>query len=176
MKYFIIIFLISVLTFPFWGSYSYFHLEKKKIKTEVDRKLSAGIDKTKLVHFRFSADDSKTKLTWKHSREFVYQGQMYDIVEQRQDGDFILYTCYKDNKETRLEKNKEKIIADAIGQDPIRKNQSEKLTNFLKTVFSQDSFTWFPLSPESSSVKISIFKFLFSNFSPAPHSPPPKCC
>jgi hypothetical protein len=176
LKYFLIIFLISVLTFPFWGSYSYFALERKKIRTEVDRALSAGMDKTKLVNLRFSVEDSKTLLTWKHSREFVYQGQMYDIVEQRQEGDFILFTCYNDNKETRLEKNKEKIIAEAIGQDPTRKSQSENLTNFLNTVFSQDSNSFLSYSPQVSTIHFSLFTLHYSLFTQAPLSPPPKCC
>ena len=174
MKNIIIIFLLAVLTFPFWGSYSYFQLEKKKIRTEVDRKLSAGVDKTKLVQFRFSVSDSKTKLTWKHSREFVYQGQMYDIVEQKQDGEYILFTCYRDNKETRLEKNKEKIIAEAIGQDPARKNQSEKLTDFFKTVFSQDLFTWNPNFLQPTVFHFSLFTIHYSLFTRAPLAPPPK--
>jgi hypothetical protein len=175
LKYFIAIFLIAVLTFPFWGSYSYFHLEKKKIMTEVDRALSTGMDKTKLVNFRFSVEDSKTRLTWKHSREFVYQGQMYDIVEQRQDGEFIVFTCYKDNKETRLENNKEKIIAKAIGQDPVRKNQSEKMTDFFKTVFSSDFFSWNPYFLQPKVFHYSLFTIHYSLFTQAPLSPPPKC-
>lgn len=141
---------------------------------EVEQKLAAGIDKSKLVRFGFTKKESETKLNWKHSREFEYEGQMYDIVEQSHEGDSLFYTCYKDHKETRLNNHKERIIAKALGQDPTRKSQSEKLINFIKTVFSRDSFAWFPFSPESSTIQFSTFNLQFSTFSPTPLSPPPK--
>jgi hypothetical protein len=175
LKKLIIIFLLSALTFPFWGTYSYFQFEKSKIREEVDNKMVAGFDKSKLVLMKFTRAKAETDLNWKDTREFEYKGQMYDIVQQTLHGDTIFYTCYRDHKELWLNIEKERQLAKAMGQDPSRKSQSEKLADFLKTVFSRDSFAWFPLSPESSSIKISIFKFQISNFSPTPPSPPPKC-
>ncbi len=175
MKKFIVIFLLSALTFPFWGSYTFFQVEKTKIRKEVERKLAAGIDKTKLLVFRFTREETETLLTWKHSREFIYKGHMYDVVEQREEGGLLIYTCYKDDKETRLGQNKEILFAKAIGQDPVRKSQSEKLSNFLKTVFSQDLYSLLSYSPEVSVIHFSLFPLPSSLFSPSPLSPPPKC-
>jgi hypothetical protein len=174
VKNLLIIFLVSVLTFPFWGTYSFFHFERNKIRKEVDKKIEAGIDKTQLLVLAFTLEETRTLLTWKHSREFVYQGQMYDIVEQTSAEDSVFYTCYLDDKETRLGLNKEKLIAKALGQDPTRKSQSDKLTNFLKTVFSQDVFAWNPFPPQASDIHFSFFVFHFSFFTQAPPSPPPE--
>jgi len=136
--------------------------------------MANNTDERLLLVLSFTREESLTMLRWKHSREFVYNGHMYDIVEQREDGNYIHYTCYKDHKETQLESKKAELIAMAMGQDPARENQSKKLTNFLKTVFSQDSFYWTPISPESSTIQFSAFNFIFSTFTPNPLHPPPK--
>jgi hypothetical protein len=100
---------------------------------------------------------------------------MYDIVDQSQEGDSLFYTCYKDDKETRLNVEKKRVIAKALGQDPTRKSQTEKLTNFFKTVFSQDAFAWNPNPPQPSTIHFSLFTFHYSLFTQSPPSPPPKC-
>jgi hypothetical protein len=170
----VVIFLISVLTFPFWGTYTYFQVQQRKIRNEVTRKAEAGFEKTRLVLIKFTREKAENDLKWNDAREFEYKGQMYDIVQQTLHSDTIYYTCYKDHKETKLKESKDRMIAKAVGQDPSRKNQSEKLTDFFKTVFSQDFFTWNPHFLLTSVIHFSLFTIHYSLFTPAPLSPPPK--
>ena len=42
----------------------------------------AGIDKKELVFFEFSHTENQQKLKWKHSKEFEFNGEMYDVVKK----------------------------------------------------------------------------------------------
>jgi hypothetical protein len=137
--------------------------------------IRAGLPGKDIVLLKFTREESATRLTWKHSREFEYNGQMYDIVDQSLSGDSIFYTCYKDQKETRLNDKKERLIAKALGQDPVQKNQAERIKNLFNTVFSRDVFAWQPYLPQPSIFNFSFLIFNFSLFTQAPPSPPPKC-
>lgn len=175
MKTFIIIFLISVLTCPFWGTYSYFQFERKRARMEVNRKFAAGLDKTQLILLKFTQEETQTILTWKHSREFVYKGQMYDIVDQRQEGDSVFYTCYKDDKETRLNLEKKRVVAKALGQDPLQKNQKERIKSFFKTIYQHEIDAWKPNLIQPCIIHYALNLKHYSLFSESPPSPPPKC-
>jgi hypothetical protein len=168
------ILLLFTLTAPFPGTYIFLQYNKNKIKKEITGMIDAGLEKKDLVLLMFTNEETETILNWKHSREFEYKGQLYDIVEKRQDGDTISYKCYKDHKETRLNREKDQLLAGAMGQDPCRKSQTEKIVNFIKIVFRQDAFSWKPDQPQPSIFDFSLFVFRFSLFSPSPPSPPPK--
>ena len=176
MKKSILILLLVCLMTPFTGSYLFLHYKKNKIRKEVTAMINSGVKEKDLIVLKFTKDESETKLNWKHSREFELAGQMYDIVNQSQEGDSVFYTCYKDCKETRLNSEKEKLIAKALGQDPLQNKQSERMKNFFKTVFSQDVFAWKPHFIQPSTFHYSLLVFHYSLFTQAPPSPPPKCC
>jgi hypothetical protein len=160
---------------PFAGSYLFLHIQKNKIRKEVTALINSGIKEKDFIVLKFTKEESETKLHWKHSREFEYNGRMYDIVDQSHKGDSLFYTCYEDHKESRLNAEKEKIIAKALGQDPFRKKQADHIKGFFKTVFSQDAFAWKPTPALPSIFQFSFFNFQFSIFYPSPPSPPPKC-
>ena len=58
----------------------------------------AGIDKSELVLFKFSKEETTTKLNWKHAKEFEFNQQMYDVVEKQVSKDSIHYWCWWDFK------------------------------------------------------------------------------
>ena len=175
MKTSVVIFLIFCLTAPFTGTYIFLGYKKNKIKSEVNELILKEKAKKDLVVLKFTHEESKTRLTWKHAREFEYNGQMYDIVDQKTEGDFIAYTCYKDHKETRLNREKEKLIAKALGQDPVQKKQTERLKNFLKSVFQHEISAWKPFISQSCNIHYAPNIKHYSLFLESPPSPPPKC-
>jgi hypothetical protein len=170
-----VILLLLILTAPFLGTYIFIQYKKNNIRKEVTGLIIEGLAEKNLVLLKFTREESETGLTWKHSREFEYNGQMYDIVDQSQSGDSVFYTCYKDHKETRLNAKKEKLIARAIGQDPVQKNQTERLKNLFNTVYSRDAFAWKPDPPQPTNIHYSLFTIHYSLFTQSPPSPPPKC-
>ena len=163
------------MVLPFIGSFLLYNYEKKKIRKEVNNIILKEPDAKGLVVLFFTAEEILTKLNWKHAREFEYNGQMYDIVDQKTEGDFIAFTCYKDHKETRLNREKEKLIAKALGQDPVQKKQTERLKNFLKSVFQHEISAWKPFLSQSFNINYALNIKHYSLFLESPPSPPPKC-
>ncbi|MBP6870478.1 MAG: hypothetical protein KBC43_00595 [Bacteroidales bacterium] len=175
MKNILAILLISVILLPISGTYLFFHFKEIQIKKEVNEFIQNKIEEKDIITLRFSDKEIKTRLVWKHSREFIFEGNMYDIVDQGVDGNITWYRCYRDHKETRLFNEKEKRIARAIGNDPAQKKQSERIKQILKTAFQNKSINWNILLPPPSIILFSIFHFPFSIFPPSPPVPPPEC-
>ncbi len=141
---------------------------------EVKGKLMGKIDKAEMVLLKFTKEESETKLNWKHADEFEYRGQMYDIVEKRQEGDTIWYSCFNDIKETRLNNDMARLVNRTLGHDPYQKSQTDKITDFFKTVYKQDAFIWKPYASLYSVFHFSFLIFNYSSLSFSPPSPPPK--
>ena len=132
------------------------------------------MDKKDIVLLKFTKKESETILKWKHAGEFEYDGQMYDIVEKHQEGDTSFYHCYKDHKETRLNKKIDRLVSSAMGQDPGQKSQAARIVNFFKTVYRQDVFSWTPKATSTQIFNFSFFIFNYSSLAVTPPSPPPK--
>jgi hypothetical protein len=159
---------------PFLGTHIFFRYNKNKIRKEIAGKIHSGPDKKDLVLLKFAEEEAETKLNWKHADEFEFKGQMYDIVEKDQEGDTTWYYCFKDDTETRLNREKDSLLASAIGRDPRQKSQTDRLTDFLKTVYQQDVFSWTPHAASTTVFHFSFLIFNYSSLSFPPLSPPPK--
>ena len=144
------------------------------IRKELTVLINAGIKEKDLIVLKFTKEESETKLNWKHSREFEYNGRMYDIIEESRDGDIFVFTCYEDHKETRLNSETQTLIAKALGQDPFSKKQAERIKNLFNTFFCPDAFTWLAFQPQPSIIHYSLLTIHYLNLSPTPLSPPPK--
>jgi len=168
------ILLLFSLAAPFWGTYIFLQHKRNEIRNEIARIISKNPAKENLVLFKFTASDVETRLDWKDDHEFEFNGKMFDIVTQGRVGDTILYYCYKDEKETKLNKDKHQLLARSMGQDPARKSQAERLTDFFKSLFSQDAFSWNIITSSFNIIRISIFDFQYVSTCLAPPSPPPK--
>ena len=87
-----------------------FHIEKAALKREIKWKMIAGIDQNELVLLKFSKEEAETKLRWEHSKEFEYDGQMYDIVSKEIKGDSIYYRCWWDYEEPALNRKLQQLV------------------------------------------------------------------
>lgn len=115
--------------------------EQKTLKRAVKHKVIEGIDRSELVYMKFSLTDSKAKLDWKHSKEFKYKGEMFDIVEKEIQGDSIAYWLWWDHEETALNQQLNRLLAglndyDANSQ---KDNSKKNIWNFAKKLYSQSS-------------------------------------
>lgn len=95
----------------------------------------AGIDKKELAILKFTVDEAQTKLCWEHSKEFEYDGEMYDVVETQVTRDSVLYWCWRDHEETRLNKQLDDLVAQALGNNRQHKENQEKLIDFCKSLY-----------------------------------------
>lgn len=54
--------------------------------------------------------NGKINFTWIHSREFRYNGDMYDIVEKKETDEQLIIYCVNDTKELKLEEEFSKKV------------------------------------------------------------------
>jgi hypothetical protein len=169
------IFLLVCLIAPISGTYIWLKHELKVTKREVKRQIIAGLDDSELVTFKFSKSDADICLKWKHSKEFEYRGEMYDVVKSLIKGDTIIYTCWWDNKETKLNKQLAHLMGDIMGSHPQNKENHKRLVNFYKSLFYENSSELLGFYPNSISNSYYPFNnFIYEINCSAPPVPPPE--
>lgn len=136
-KFLSILFILFLIA-PVVVTFTYLHYQKKKVKKEVKWKLIEGVDKSDLVLLKFSIEETQTKLCWKHSKEFEYQNQMYDIVDNKLINDSMYYWCWWDYEETELNKKLKNLLSYALGHDNKTNESKKQLERFYKSLYHQD--------------------------------------
>lgn len=102
MRHPLAIALSFALLLPVLGRYACFYLIEARLEAvffEWSEEEDYATDE--LVVLAFSRRDAAL-LEWEHEREFVYQGQWYDVVERTERSDSLLLRCRPDGAETRL--------------------------------------------------------------------------
>lgn len=165
--------LLISLVLPIILAYTFFHYQKKQVRKEVKQQIITGIDKEELVLLKFTEEESQTKLKWEHSKEFEYNQEMYDIVEKEIKGDTIYYWCWWDNEETKLNKKLDNLLAYALGKDPKQNENQERLANFYKSLYCEQSSVWHLYSIQTTQT-IATYEFNYLSISHTPPVPPPE--
>jgi hypothetical protein len=131
----IAILLLLFLLAPLGGTYYALKKKKKMVRKEVKWKIIEGIDKSELVLLSFDKNETSKKLKWKHSKEFQFEGEMYDIVEKSETEDSIHYWCWWDSEETQLNRSLKNIVSKTFQKDPFNHSQQEKLLQYFKSIY-----------------------------------------
>jgi hypothetical protein len=170
-KQFLAIAFLFVLIAPLATMFLYLQFEKASIKREIKWKMIAGMDHEELVLLKFSKEETQTKLRWEHSKEFEYNGQMYDVVSKEIKGDSIFYRCWWDHAETALNKKLQKLVAKAFNNDENKQRNQKQLNVFFQSFFCVSLFDW-----QASLSEILVKNYNYTNyqntFSPIQESPP----
>jgi len=156
--------------------FSYLHFEKAAIKREIKWKMIAGMDMEELVLLKFSKEETETKLRWEHSKEFEYDGQMYDVVSKEIKGDSIYYRCWWDHEETALNKKLQKLVANTFKNNKDKQKNQKELNHYLQSLFCSQILEWqtkqFDTAP--SIFQNTLQKISFHSRRLSPPTPPPK--
>ena len=168
--------LLFMLFVPVAAIFSYLHFEKAAIKRQIKWKMIAGMDQEELVLLKFSIEEIKTKLRWEHSKEFEYDGEMYDVVSKVIKGDSIYYRCWWDHTETALNKKLQKLVASAFDNDKDKQRNQKELNLYFKTFFCVEPLDWQTSATEVSAriYRDLIYSDNFSSLRISPPTPPPK--
>ncbi len=130
-------------------------IEREQIRHQVKEQFLEDIDTEKLIKFSIHKKKGNTKIRWKHKNEFEHQEQMYDVVRRAEVGDSIIYYCFADDKETKINQDLDQVIAFTLGQQPNRQQQEAQLFSLFKSLF---------LSPQSAfEIGMSESKLAFFN-------------
>lgn len=134
----------------------------------------AGLNPEELVLLKFTKHDAETLLKWKHSREFEFKGEMYDVVSTEIKGDTTYYRCWWDHEETRLNKQLKKLVLVAFGQNTENKQQQKNLTDFVKHLFQSQISDWNSILPNVAFQSFYNFMPIYGSPFFSPVSPPPE--
>ena len=147
------IMLLLTLVVPLVGTYWVLQKRKKIVRKEIKWKIIEGIDKKELVCLSFSKTDVEFKLKWKHSKEFEFEGEMYDIVEKQESKDSFSYWCWWDYEETQLNKSLSNVVGKTLQNDPYNKLNKNKLLVFFKSLYTLNSVLKFNFNVISKSIE-----------------------
>lgn len=173
LKKLLVISILLGLFAPFALTFLSIQHRKKEVKRALKWNMIAGLDKSDLVQLSFSFEELETELTWKHSREFQYKGQMYDIVYIKASEDSVHYDCWWDHEETKLNQQLQDLLALVFGKDPVKRNEQDHLTQFLKQLYCYSSSSQERPESHFSKLKASLNYKLLSPFLKK-ESPPPR--
>ncbi len=155
-------------------TYTWLQKHKRAVKREVKWKMIAGIDKSELVFFTFSNKDIQTKLRWEHAKEFEYKNQMYDVVEKKILKDSTQLWCWWDYKETKLNKQLQRILVTVFQNDSKSKEKQDQVFKFYKMVYLPSVFDWKPHFDASFCKKAICRNVFYKSVTSLISLPPPK--
>ncbi len=158
---------------PVIGTYSWLQFKKATVKKEVKKQLVAGKTKDELILLIFTKEEAQTKLHWEHSGEFEYNNQMYDVVETEISGDSILYWCWLDNEETKLNQQIKNLVEQILVNDQQNRENQKRLITFYKSLYHSRQFAWHTLIKETEQ-KPDVYTTNWLSISFPPPVPPPK--
>ncbi|MBE0638498.1 MAG: hypothetical protein IH598_08260 [Bacteroidales bacterium] len=169
--------LLFCLIAPLAGTFTWLHVKRQLVKKEVKWKMIAGLDRDELVVLRFTKEETLNLLNWKHSKEFEFNGEMYDIVETVAIEDSVFYYCWWDHEETHLNKKLNSLLAHAAGQNEQSKDRLNKICQFFKGLYFDD-LTSQKDQQFTNQLKITFFytEKYNSLFFPPPVPPPQDVC
>jgi len=131
--------LFGAMLLPFWGAFSLLKFEQCVHRKSVKRAFLNALPPVSLTRIAVLSTDKDVVLKWEHSREFEWNRDMYDIVNQNIEGDSTIYHCWKDHQDTALNNRLEGVIKLAWqGRDQNQENPPE--LEFLKRVFRSPPF------------------------------------
>jgi hypothetical protein len=159
---------------PFTVPLIILHYQKEQVKKEVKKMIIAGMNKKDLVLLTFSLEEKDTDLSWHHSREFEFEGEMYDIVESEVHGDSVSYWCWHDKEEMKIRKQIDDFAASALSSDPQKKEQQQRVVNLLKLQYLSCGYSWELLPDLSGNLTFPDHPSDYISVSFQPPSPPPK--
>ena len=135
--------LVGLLLVQMQGTWVVFKLQQVAVRHEVKQQIRAGVPESDLVTLRIAKVWEKTpnaRFEREHSKEFRFDGEMYDIIRSREEGDTTVYICIHDVKESGLFADLERLIEEEIDQ-PINKKSRESMQQLIAAKYVQKSFT-----------------------------------
>jgi hypothetical protein len=140
MRTIVSILLLAIFSVPFFWGPSWLSMEKRQIQKNVRNSILPSVDESELIIFEVSASDTTTHFKWKHSKEFEYQGKMYDIVKRKQTGDEITYLVWQDDEETAVN-SKIKLVTNSIfDNSPVNQNNRLAFQLLIQSLYAEETF------------------------------------
>lgn len=127
--------LLAAICFNSIGYYLMHRYLQQQIKKEIKAMMKQSVPSEELVAVVLNSKNSD-EFKWIHSKEFRYQGIMYDVISMdvMKDGTKLLY-CITDKQETLLFKNLGRYVCNSMNSDPKNTRAGSMLMAFLDSLF-----------------------------------------
>ncbi|MFZ1728998.1 MAG: hypothetical protein WBQ23_05500 [Bacteroidota bacterium] len=141
--------LLSLLLFQSAGPLFLLQLQQQQIRREMKRVLRSDIPDAELQRFAVEADGSFAggELEWEDAHEFRYRGVMYDVARSYVNGSQTVYLCVRDDAETAVFAQLDRLVREENGSNPRHHRQSEQILQHVLALFWQESDTPALISP-----------------------------
>ena len=161
------------LLVPVVSTFSYLHYHKKQVRRQIKHEMMDNLDKESFVHLKFSKKDAEDLLKWKHSKEFEYDGEMYDVVQVIESEDSLQYYCWWDHKETALNRTLNKTLYATMNKDNENKKHQNNWISWLKNIVPSENLCLNPIEFKGH-LKWRFYSESLTDLSLIPLTPPPK--
>jgi hypothetical protein len=131
-RFFGILLLLSLIA-PVVTGLTVLHFQRKAVRKQVKNRILEGIPNSEFTLIKISPESKNIR--WKHSKEFEFKGEMYDVVRTEKHGDTTYYYCWWDNQETLLNQKLNENISMELGQNATNKSTKNKLISFYKSLY-----------------------------------------
>ncbi|MBS1622243.1 MAG: hypothetical protein JST10_15350 [Bacteroidetes bacterium] len=141
----------------FFGYIPVYKILRYRIRQEIKQQIKKEIPAGELHKIVF---DTSEEPDWeREGKEFLYRGQMYDIVKKEIAGEKIIYYCISDEEETVLFAQLDNIVrAQMENKNTSAKDLSEILTALSQAYFSeQGRLPDVPVDLSIHNIEISFF-------------------
>jgi len=120
------------------GHHILFHLQQAGIKAEMKRQVKLQLSKSETENFIFALDNQEPfgNLNWDGDLEFNFNGEMYDVISKRIEGNKLIVQCINDKKETALV-NK---LCDSWKENDRSNKMANELFQILQTLFHENNY------------------------------------
>ena len=115
------------------GYHFIFQIQQHNIKEDMEEYLSKSENILNATELKLPLNDI-SKLKWQDEKEFTYNGELYDVIQQKKVNGELIIQCIKDKKETHLVNDYTKISKETQG-DPSSKNKSTVLLKLITGIF-----------------------------------------
>ncbi len=171
----IAIVLLIALVVPTTATFFWLQHEKAILKKEVKHRMMKVTSEEELVLLSFTETEISEKLRWEHSKEFEFEGQMYDIVKRKKEGDRTYYWCWLDAEETELNQKLAELTSDVFGRIPNNRKKQQTLLSFYRTLYVSQPMAWsFTTTVDSKHKIVGTLQLNIQEKNSIPPTPPPQ--
>lgn len=137
------------MTFALTAYFGSFKIRQHQVRKEMKTLIKAGAPDS--LHHYFYLDEIESdpsQITWIHSKEFRYRGEMYDILTSTKENGRVLLHCIHDVKESGLFAELDRMVDKGLNGDPQQRNQKLHWHKLFHSLFLSDSTSDVPFAAD----------------------------
>ncbi len=174
MKRAAVILILGIFLFNLGGYFVAFKALEYQAKKEIKSRIKNGIPEKELIRIEIDEANSSELMWIKVNKEFIYLGEMYDIVRSEVENSGSVYYCIPDKQEKKLFAHIEDHIRQFISDNkPLKNKTTKELKNHVLKVYFTPVSIDFPF-PDVSEFQFGLIKFSYQSVPENNSCPPPE--